>query len=129
MACILRRALFATFAVLALAAGSVSAQQPALPNNDAPDPYLQPPPGKANWLTACFQRHNCACASHHNDTGCTSGMADCKFIFGSCRTFWMEPCPQGPSPYKYVPPQSTKPPSKLHELLHGHCASCEQTAP
>jgi hypothetical protein len=66
----------------------------------------QKPP--APFLTAWFQRHNCCCASHHNDLGCTSGKADCKFIFGSCRTFFGEPCPQGPSPYWFVPPQSTK---------------------
>jgi hypothetical protein len=132
-----RKAFFALFAVLALTAGAVSAQQPRPGSSDAPDPYLQPPPpGKPNWLIAYFQRYNCGCASHHNDLGCTSGIADCKFIFGSCRTFWSEPCPQGPSPYNFVPPQSTKPPSqsttlssRFSGLLHGKCTACEQAAP
>src|SRR6266852_20384 len=114
MASASRQGIFAVVAGLALLAGLASAQQPAPVNNDAPDPYLQPPPpGKVSWLTAYFQGQNCCCASHHNDLGCTSGKADFKFIFGSCRTFWSEPCPQGPTPYKYVPPQSTKPPSKF----------------
>jgi hypothetical protein len=129
MASALRKGIFTVVAGLAFVAGTATAQQPAPVSNDAPDPYLQPPPGKTGWLTTYFQRHNCCCASHHNDLGCTSGMADCKFIFGSCRTFWSEPCPQGPSPYKYVPPQSTKPPSKISELLHHRCASCEHSAP
>ena len=134
---VLRQAFFALIAGLALTAGPAAAQQPAPGSNDAPDPYLQPPPpGQVSWLKAYLQRNNCACASHHNDLGCTSGIADCKFIFGSCRTFWSEPCPQGPSPYNFVPPQSTKPApqskklsSRLSGLLHGKCTSCQQAAP
>jgi hypothetical protein len=133
---VLHKAFFALIAGLALTAGAAQAQQPTPGSNDAPDPYLQPPPGQASWLKASFQSHNCCCASHHNDLGCTSGMADFKFIFGSCRTFWVEPCPQGPSPYNFVPPQSTKPApqskklsSRLSGLLHGKCTSCEQSAP
>jgi hypothetical protein len=113
---------------LALLAGTAVAQDPIPYLNDAPDPYLHPQ-GNVSWLTAHFQRSNYCCASHHNDLGCTSGMADYMFIFGSCRTFWSEPCPQGPSPYKYVPPQSTNPRSKWSSLLHRRCASCEQAAP
>jgi hypothetical protein len=123
--------MLAVVAGLALAAGAVLAQDPAGTVSEfGPDPVLTPEPqGQVGWFTAYFQRHNCCCASHHNDLGCTSGTADCKFIFGSCRTFWMEPCPLGVSPYKLVPPQSTKPPAKWSVLLHGRCASCEKAAP
>ena len=122
------KGLLASVAALALLAGTAAAQDQAPSYYDAPDPSLQSP-GKASWLKAYFQSYNYCCASHHNDLGCTSGGADCKFIFGSCRTFWSEPCPLGPSPYNYVPPQSTNPPSKRFGLLRRRCASCEQTAP
>src|SRR5438874_1072266 len=131
MRCSLRQGLLAILGSVVLLTATAQGGEPSpRADMDAPDPYLEPPPpGRVSWFKACFQRHNCCCASHHNDLGCTSGTADCKFIFGSCRTFYSEPCPQGPSPYRYVPPQSTKPPSKLFGHLLGRCASCEQAAP
>src|SRR5262245_57250785 len=104
MAFSLRKGLLAVIGGLAVLAGTAKAQYEASTNMDAPNPYNQPPPpGSTSRLKAFFQRHNCCCASHHNDLGCTGGDADCKFIFGSCRTFWGEPCARGPSPYKFVP--------------------------
>jgi len=124
MAFSLRNGLFALIGGLALLAGTANAQYSSPVNMDAPDPWLEPPP-PAPRFKAYFQRRNCCCASHHDDLGCTSGDADCKFIFGSCRTFWSEPCPQGPSPYNYVPPQSTKPPPKPHWWRFGRCDTCQ----
>jgi hypothetical protein len=116
---------------LALAAGTVQAQEPASTVSEfGPDPVLTAEPhGQAGGLKAWFQGYNCCCASHHFDLGCTSGEAHWNFIFGSCRTFWMEPCPLGVSPYRLVPPQSTKPPSRWSFLSRGRCASCGQAAP
>lgn len=44
--------------------------------------------------------HNCKyyCWSHHNNVGCGSLKAECKFIFGSCHEFYGEPCFKGPPP-------------------------------
>ena len=42
--------------------------------------------------------HPWSCWTHHNDVGCSSFKAECAFIFGSCRTFFGEPCRRGPPP-------------------------------
>lgn len=44
--------------------------------------------------------HCLACWSHHNKFGCGSFVADWNFVFGSCRSFFGEPCMPGrpPSP-------------------------------
>ena len=127
----LRKAALAIAIGLALLARGVKAQEPARTVSEfGPDPVLSPEPhGQPGRLKAWFQGYNCCCASHHNDLGCTSGEAHWKFIFGSCRTFWMEPCPLGVSPYKLVPPQSTKQPSGWSFLSRGRCATCDQAAP
>jgi hypothetical protein len=57
-------------------------------------------PIRMSFIKRWCQRKGCCCAEHHNCLGCTSGKADCNFIFGSCRTFFSEPCTQGPSPYR-----------------------------
>jgi hypothetical protein len=44
------------------------------------------------------EAHPWSCWTHHNDLGCGSFKADCAFIFGSCRTFFGEPCRRGPIP-------------------------------
>jgi hypothetical protein len=122
----MRRILFVALLGLVLASTRGAAQDPIFPVPVVAQPddavLPGPPPGRVSWIKACFQRHNCCCAAHHNDLGCTSGKADCKFIFGSCRTFFSQPCEQGPSPYRYVPPQSTKPPSRW---WGGGCSSCQ----
>lgn len=40
--------------------------------------------------------HPCKCWSHHNYMGCGSFRSECRFIFGSCRQFFNEPCLKGP---------------------------------
>jgi hypothetical protein len=54
--------------------------------------------------------HNCKyyCWSHHNNVGCGSLKAECKFIFGSCHEFYGEPCFKGPPPPP-APPGSNYP--------------------
>jgi len=63
----------------------------------------------------CIHRHIVNhpwyCWASHNSIGCGSLKAECNFIFGSCRTFYGEPCLKGPPPvpvppgygYGYVP--------------------------
>ncbi|MCI0458323.1 MAG: hypothetical protein L0Z62_15270 [Gemmataceae bacterium] len=43
------------------------------------------------------------CWAHHNTLGCGSLQSECKFIFGSCRTFYGEPCFKGPPPSPFPP--------------------------
>jgi hypothetical protein len=44
------------------------------------------------WMQKC----GVGCWSHINTIGCGSLRADWEFIFGSCRTFFGEPCQHGP---------------------------------
>lgn len=53
-----------------------------------------------NWL---HDHQPCGCWSHHNSAGCGSLLSETKFIFGSCRTFFGEPCQKGP-PASPIPP-------------------------
>jgi hypothetical protein len=57
-------------------------------------------PSRWSRIKGWLQQKDCCCADHHNCLGCTNGKADCKFIFGSCHTFFSEPCTPGPSPYR-----------------------------
>lgn len=53
-----------------------------------------------DWL----QNHpSICCWAHHNTLGCGSLKSECNFIFGSCRTFYGEPCLKGPSPFPGLP--------------------------
>jgi hypothetical protein len=51
------------------------------------------------WL-----HNNCGCWSHHNSFGCGSCLSEYKFVFGSCRSFFGEPCMHGPPPSPIPPP-------------------------
>jgi len=39
-----------------------------------------------------FNRHGYCCGQHHNWYGCGGWRAQNVFVFGSCRTFFSEPC-------------------------------------
>jgi hypothetical protein len=41
---------------------------------------------------AAFNRHGYCCGQHHNWYGCGGWHAQNVFVFGSCRTFFGEPC-------------------------------------
>jgi hypothetical protein len=43
-----------------------------------------------------FCSHGVGCWSHHDRPTCSSLRSELAFIFGSCRTFFGEPCMQGP---------------------------------
>jgi hypothetical protein len=56
-------------------------------------------PGRHHLLPKCMAKiHSWCCWSHHNRLGCGSANSDLTFIFGSCRTFFGEPCLPGPPP-------------------------------
>lgn len=44
------------------------------------------------------------CWSHHNSFLCGSCESELRFVFGSCRQFFGEPCLPGPATYPYAPP-------------------------
>jgi hypothetical protein len=53
-------------------------------------------PGMLNHLN----RHGLNCFATLGSLGCGSCKSECQFIFGSCRTFFGEPClPQPPNDY------------------------------
>lgn len=123
----IQRALLPSVCGLGLLAGVAGAQEPPPympglapgPGPATPNQYpghlpasLHPPEKPKHfplaarafgWATR--QVHNCPgdCAAHHNDLGCSSLQSECKFILGSCRTYFGEPCFKGrvppPSPY------------------------------
>lgn len=65
------------------------------------------------------------CWGHHDHYGCGSCWAQTRFVFGSCRAFFGEPCalqpPRIPTPDGYeppVPPQGTPPNPRYLQPSH-----------
>jgi hypothetical protein len=52
--------------------------------------------GPRQPIRDCLRSLNFCCWSHHDCVGCSSAKAECAFIFGSCRTYFSEPCWKGP---------------------------------
>jgi hypothetical protein len=50
------------------------------------------------------------CWASFNGYGCSSLKSECAFVFGSCRTFYGEPCLKGPPPSP-LPPWAGQPPA------------------
>jgi hypothetical protein len=130
------RALFASVLGLGVTAGLIRADQPPIPS---PQVIVEPGPtsevggtvampGAAADIKPTPRRHFVCdaihkyivshpwyCWSHHNSVGCGSWKAEWDFLWGSCRTFYGEPCFKGPPPppnylyYGYAPPPA--PPS------------------
>ena len=96
--------------------GKVQAQEPAMttapaqaPVHVSADHTVSPVRGHVanrmhpfvNWrdrsdlddrTRAAFNRHGYCCGQHHNWYGCGGWHAQNVFVFGSCRTFFSEPC-------------------------------------
>jgi hypothetical protein len=55
----------------------------------------------------------CGCWAHFNGYSCSSLASEYAFIFGSCRTWYGEPCAKGPPPPAYPgePPLKNKCPN------------------
>jgi hypothetical protein len=62
-------------------------------------------------IHAWLRDHPCCCWATHNSPGCGSLQAECDFIFGSCRTYYNEPCRKVPAPPPYPPLTPGYPPS------------------
>lgn len=67
---------------------SLAAQMAAYPV----EPLAPPPTKKVGFLKKCGLN----CWSHINNVGCGSLHSELTFAFGSCRTFYGEPCLDGP---------------------------------
>jgi hypothetical protein len=66
--------------------------------------YLLLHPSERPSLVRYYQNQDwLCCKTTHNSLGCSSLKSECTFIFGSCRSFFGEPCYKGKQP----PPGST----------------------
>jgi hypothetical protein len=99
------RALLAIVIGMGVAGLARGDEGPALPAPVAGPVLLASPehggtewPGRRRPVKAWLQKHGYCCFAHHNWQGCGSFKASCKFAFGSCRTFFGEPCLKGPTP-------------------------------
>ena len=68
---------------------------------EAPPGYVPPPPSPLRDRL----QHRCGlgCWASFNSYGCGSLHSELAFIFGSCRTFFGEPCLSGPPPSPLPP--------------------------
>src|SRR5947209_11225228 len=48
--------------------------------------------GKSHIVKGMKALIGCDCYTHHNTLGCGNFPSEMAFIFGSCRTFYVEPC-------------------------------------
>ena len=58
------------------------------------DPSLEY--GRNRPVRSFLNNHGMACYSHHTQLGCGSFHSEFRFIFGSCRAFFMDPCVPNP---------------------------------
>jgi hypothetical protein len=82
-------------------------------------------PASGGWrpLRSLWQNHpvssywrnheSCGCWAHFNGFSCSSLASEYAFVFGSCRTFYNQPCMKGPPPPAYPgePPLKNKCPN------------------
>ena len=73
-------------------------------------PHLQNNPAAPRPLRTALQRIGVGCWSHFNQLGCSNLRSETAFIFGSCRTFFGQPCQHGP---QVVPPGEPMPPPNV----------------
>ena len=59
-------------------------------------PVAGPAPVSNRPFQRCLNRHGLACASDFNQLGCGNLHSELAFIFGSCRTFFGQPCYPNP---------------------------------
>jgi hypothetical protein len=110
--------------------GSLQAQNPypGIPLGDGPHPgavQKHPFPPSPNWpitpitpspfdpaalgtdakgmIKKHMNKKGLGCWAHFNCPACGSCNSECLFLFGSCRQFFGENCPQGPQPYGVTP--------------------------
>ncbi len=69
---------------------------------EAPAPHRGPVKKCLSKCKDCLNKYGLCCWSHHNSLGCSSFEAEYRFIFGSCRTFYGEPCERRP-PHSQTP--------------------------
>src|SRR5579885_1626940 len=93
-----------TFATPTYIANAATIGMPPAPPPADGEPRPAP---DGHALKRWLHRWGYCCWSHHNNVGCSSTRDECKFIFGSCRTFFSEPCFAGQPPF---PGQANNPP-------------------
>jgi hypothetical protein len=73
-------------------------------------PHLQNNPDAPRPIRTALQRVGVGCWSHFNQLGCGNLRSENAFIWGSCRTFFGQPCQHGP---QEVPPGGPIPPPNV----------------
>ena len=65
----------------------------------APPKVVEEPHSVGGCIKGWFIKNVPGCCwAHHNGLGCGNFVSEFNFIFGSCRTFYGEPCFRGPPP-------------------------------
>jgi len=103
------------WAVIEYGGGAPPPPPPAL--NDEVPAFPRTGPVR-DWFYDCAHKKGVGCWSHHNYYGCSSWKSEGTFIFGSCRSFFGEPCLAGP-PQPPYPPGYEPPPGK------SGCPNCQ----
>ena len=101
----LRRAILAAAVGLGVWAGLARADGPNIPNGmtELPPGVPEQPEQPGGPLHRLGKRFGVCCWASFNGYGCSSVHSELAFVFGSCRTFFGEPCLNGPPPSS-VPP-------------------------
>jgi hypothetical protein len=92
-----------------LAALSLAALAGAVRAQDVEHVNPHPNPDKAHPVLH-FLHIPTGCWASHNGYSCGSFQSESVFIFGSCRAFFGEPCPNGPPPPPWDPEAGPPPP-------------------
>ena len=79
--------------LICLGLGSVSAGEPPVVYSEA---FTSAPPKSKLF----HKEEKCGCWSHHNEFTCGSLKSECTFLFGSCRSFFGDPCVKVPKEHK-----------------------------
>lgn len=83
-------------------------------------PPVDSTPSKTPLLDSIRYKRPCGCWASFNGYSCSSLRSELAFLFGSCRTFFGEPCLKGPPPSALPPwagPESgywNPPPGRHH---------------
>lgn len=88
----------ATGLLLAFSTAASAQERPPVTVETMPEPYVvshpfpTAEPGMVGRTYPILNKHGLCCNAHHSWFGCGNFHSEMTFIFGSCRTFFGEPC-------------------------------------
>jgi hypothetical protein len=139
---LLARAAFAAALGCGVWAGLARAQEPAPYPRTPPQATELPPgyppvdstPSKTPLRDWCRLKRPCGCWASFNAYSCSSLRSEMGFLFGSCRTFFSEPCLKGAPPSSLPPwagrgsgywdPPPGSPKEQAQNQLRPACNTC-----